>query len=161
MTSVLFVCTGNVFRSLTAEYSLRRQLGGKTNISVSSAGTMHAPDLMVRDDVASYLSAKGFDVSGHQRRTLSDSLIRKADLVVAMSIEHKTALLDTFATDALLFTEACGGKAEPLHDVDDLFAPEDFHCLEAQKHIYKIIDQIVDLTPLLTDRLVSGWKGVS
>jgi protein-tyrosine phosphatase len=159
MTNVLFVCTGNIFRSVAAEYSLRSLLGVASNISVSSAGTMHAPHAVVRDDVAAYLTARGMDVSGHRRRTLSRKILRGADLVIAMSFDHRTMLADQFGTNSLLFTEACGGSVEPLPDVDDLFSPEDRHTPAAQGHIYRIIDQILALTPALANRLTSGWKG--
>ena len=36
--SVLFVCTGNIFRSVTAEYALKARLGAGTSYVVSSAG---------------------------------------------------------------------------------------------------------------------------
>ena len=36
--SILFVCTGNIFRSVTAEYALKSRLGAGTSCVVSSAG---------------------------------------------------------------------------------------------------------------------------
>ena len=43
--NVLFVCTGNVFRSMSAEYLMNKYLNDNaiTNISVSSAGTTAHP----------------------------------------------------------------------------------------------------------------------
>ena len=134
MTKVLLVCTGNVFRSMTAEYSLRTLLRNNTHILVSSAGTAHMPDIKVRSDVAKYLTTKGLDVSCHQRRTLTPDLINETDLLIAMSLDHQAVLQKQFGINSLLFTEACGGSAEPLHDVNDLFAPEDYHSAAAQKH---------------------------
>lgn len=156
MTKVLFVCTGNIFRSMTAEYSLRALLHNNTNISASSAGTAHMPDAKVRGDVAEYLGTKGLDVSRHQRRTLTPDLIREADLIIAMSLDHQSVLQNQFGTKSLLFTETCGGSAEPLYDVNDLFAPEDYYSPEAKKHVFGIIDQIIELSPVLADRLVNG-----
>ena len=40
---VLFVCTGNIFRSLTADMALRRLLEGRKGFHVSSAGTEDYP----------------------------------------------------------------------------------------------------------------------
>ncbi|TMH71623.1 MAG: low molecular weight phosphotyrosine protein phosphatase, partial [Betaproteobacteria bacterium] len=40
---VLFVCTGNIFRSLTAEYALRRELGAQSAVAVASAGIHDYP----------------------------------------------------------------------------------------------------------------------
>ena len=41
--SVLFVCTGNIFRSVTAEYALKIRLGGDTSCVVGSAGSTSSP----------------------------------------------------------------------------------------------------------------------
>ena len=159
MTNILFVCTGNIFRSVTAEYALRKAIDDSQHISVSSAGTMHAPEAKVRDDVAMYLRTKSLDVAGHQRRTLTMEILSQAELIISMSTNQHSILRREFETTSLLFTEACGGRAEPLHDVDDLFAPDDRHSPAAQEHIYKIIDKIVGLTPKLAKRLASGWDG--
>lgn len=159
MSSVLFVCTGNIFRSVTAEYALRRTLGGQTGFSVSSAGTAHAPGAVVRDDVAAYLLAAGLDVSDHRRRTVDERIVRDADLVIAMSTDHLAFLRERLATEATLFSEACGAAPTPLPDIDDLFAPEDWHGPEAIRHIRRTIDRIIDLTPRLGDRLIAGWRG--
>ena len=117
---------------------------------------MHAPDITVRDDVAACLAGKSLNVAGHQRRTLTTDILSQADMVIAMSTDHHSILRNQFETESLLFTEACGEQAEPLLDVDDLFALEDRHSPAAQEHIYKIIDQIVGLTPELAKRLASA-----
>lgn len=153
MITVLFVCTGNVFRSLTAEYSLRRQIGGTSLFKVSSVGTEDDPELQVRADVADYLLAKGLDVSQHNRRLITDELISGSDYVIAMSTDHKQILRDRYLVDVPLFMEACGNSAEAIPDVDDLFAPGDFHGLEAQQHIRMTIDKIIDMTPSLSDQI--------
>lgn len=158
MTGILFICTGNIFRSVTAEYALLAALGDRTDISVASAGTLHAPGYTVRPDVAAYLQRKELDVSGHRRRTLTSEMLEQTDVVIAMSVDHQSILEVDFQTDAMLFTEACGGSAEALLDVDDLFAPDDRHSPAARQHIYGIIDQIVNQTPALAGRLTSGWR---
>lgn len=57
MRRILFVCTGNIFRSLTAEYALRNVLGVGTDIVVASAGTENFPHV-VRPFVRDYLLAR-------------------------------------------------------------------------------------------------------
>ena len=88
MKRVLFVCTGNIFRSLTAEHALRHALGERPGIHVSSAGTVDFPHV-VRPNVRDYLLSRGFDVSRHQRRTLTEAILRDSHLVIAMSLDHQ------------------------------------------------------------------------
>ena len=56
--SVLFVCTGNIFRSVTAEYALKIRLGGDTSCVVGSAGTDIKPQ-PVHDSVQTSITRKG------------------------------------------------------------------------------------------------------
>jgi protein-tyrosine phosphatase len=77
VADVLFVCTGNIFRSLTAEYALRRELGEGSGVVVASAGTEDYP-YVVRQNVRDYLLSKGLDVSAHRRRTLTPQILGSA-----------------------------------------------------------------------------------
>ncbi|WP_299410587.1 hypothetical protein [uncultured Roseobacter sp.] len=152
MTSVLFICTGNVFRSLTAEYSLRAQLGSNTGVVVSSAGTRDDPNLAVRKDVSDYLLSKGLDVSSHVRTLVSSDLLQKFDHIIAMHTDHQQRLSERFSIEVPHFMEACGMKSEALPDVDDLFAPDDWHSSDAFDHIKRTIDRIVEVAPHFVQR---------
>ncbi|MGH0002780.1 hypothetical protein ACQU0X_22120 [Pseudovibrio ascidiaceicola] len=152
MKRILFVCTGNVFRSMTAEYSLRRQLGLNSQMSVASAGTREDPHLQVREDVADYLATKGLNVNTHRRTLVTADLINQSDFVIAKNTDHKRYLLEQFSVAVPHFMEACGKSTEALPDVDDLFAASDWHGTEALNHIKLTIDRIVEMTPLLLGR---------
>jgi protein-tyrosine-phosphatase len=95
MQSILFVCTGNIFRSLTAEYALKARLDPNSPIWVSSAGTV-ALLQQIHLDVRAYLEQGGVDPSLHQQRRVSAELLRASDLVIAMSMNHQAILVDTF-----------------------------------------------------------------
>ena len=137
MTSVLLVCTGNIFRSMTAEYALRGNLTAESEIVVASAGIMHAPQASARSDVVEYLSGRGIDVSGHQRRTLSKQMIDSTDLVVAMNVDHKSRLLAEFGVESPLFMEMAGRGEMQLPDVDDLFpGGTAFWCCSTAAYIF-------------------------
>lgn len=151
-TGVLFVCTGNIFRSMTAEYAMRAHLDGG---AVVSAGTAHRPDLTVRADVAAYLAGKGLDVSAHRRRTVTVEILDAADHVVAMHTSHRNDLRDRFGIDAPLFG-ALVGQSGDMPDVDDLFAPDQFHSAAAIAHVKATIDRIVAQVPVLARRLRLG-----
>ena len=152
--SILFVCTGNIFRSMTAEFALRAHLADRSRFEISSAGTHDFSTAQVREDVASYLQSKGLDVTHHQRRTLSGEHISAATQIIAMNGDHQKFLLERFSVEAPLFSEACGYGPAQLPDVDDLFAPADRYGSEAQKHIYLTIDTIINQIPNLAERLL-------
>jgi protein-tyrosine phosphatase len=154
MKRILFVCTGNIFRSLTAEYALRHALGDRSGIHVSSAGTVDFPHV-VRPNVRDYLLAKGFDVSRHQRRTLSAAILRESHLVIAMSLDHQAYIKSRFSHAAPLFLEACGGLAEALPDIEEVVHDYESNRAAVDAHVRATIDRIVSLAPRLAARLDS------
>ena len=147
---IVFVCTGNIFRSLTAEYALRRELGGA--MPVSSAGTDDYPHV-VRPNVRDYLLTKGLDVRAHKRRTVTRDILSGADLVVAMSTDHQRYLKETFGLQAPVFLEACGGKCEALPDIEEVVLDYRTNAAAVDAHVRKTIDTIIDLTPRLAASL--------
>lgn len=159
---VLFVCTGNIFRSLTAEYALRAVLRGTgSNVLVESAGTEDFPHV-VKPVVSQYLSTKGFDVRAHRRRTVTTQMLEASGLVIAMSTEHVIALRDRFNYQtAPLFTTACGLDDEPLPDVDEAVGDHTTNPGAVEAHVRAIIDRIIELTPRLADRLTTSLTPTS
>ena len=159
MSRVLFVCTGNIFRSLTAEYALREALLPRVDVLVASAGTEDFPHV-VRANVRDYLLAKGFDVRNHQRRTLTRALLDDSRLVVAMSTDHRSFLSERFGIDVPLYTEACGGAAEALPDIEEVIVDYRTNAPAVDAHVRRTIDRIVALAPEMVkriDSLLSGW----
>jgi protein-tyrosine phosphatase len=157
VSGVLFVCTGNIFRSLTAEYALRAALLPRRDIVVASAGTEDFPHV-VPANVRDYLLAKGLDVRNHQRRTLTRSLLDESRLVVAMSTDHRSFLSERFGADVLLYAEACGGAAEALPDIEDVIADYWTNAVAVDAHVRHTIDKIVALAPAMARRIDSLLK---
>ena len=149
---VLFVCTGNIFRSLTAEYALRRELGAQSVLIVASAGIHDYPHV-VRPNVRDYLLEKGLDVRAHQRRTLTREILAPAELVIAMSTDHQRVLDEKFGVHAPVFLEACGGACEPLPDIEDVVLDYKTNTAAVDAHVRKTIDTIIELTPRLARSL--------
>ena len=154
MRQVLFVCTGNVFRSMTAEYALRRALDGWRDVLVSSAGTA---DMTCEVDarVSAYLRTLGFDVSAHRRRTLTAGMLERSATVIAMSTDHREFIAQRFGRHEVpLFTQACGLAPAPVLDLGEAIADADSNPAAAEAYIRATIDRILALTPQLARRLI-------
>ena len=149
---ILFVCTGNIFRSLTAEYALRRELGAQSALAVSSAGTDDYPHV-VRPNVRDYLREKGLDVSAHRRRTLTRDILSGAEVVVAMSTDHQRFLHERCGMQVPVFMQACGGSCEALPDIEEVVLDYRTNAAAVDAHVRKTIDIIIELTPRLARSL--------
>jgi protein-tyrosine phosphatase len=149
---ILFVCTGNIFRSLTAEYALRRELGADSRIIVASAGTEDYP-YTVRPNVRDYLASKGLDVGMHQRRTLTREILQSARYVVAMSLNHQSVMHERFGVRAPVFLEACGGRCEALPDIEEVVLDYRTNPAAVDAHVRMTIDRIIAAMPRLAASL--------
>lgn len=108
--TILFICTGNIFRSMTAEYALKSILAGGTEAHVHSAGLIEAPHEIV-SFVKEYLLGKGIDVSDHQPRKITRAMLEQANLAVAMDLPHQREIFARFGghipCSARLLTPGC------------------------------------------------------
>ena len=158
--TVLFVCTGNIFRSLTADVALRSHLSHRADICVSSAGTDDYPHV-VHPRVRGYLLAKGFDVSSHQRRTVTRPLLDESRLVIAMSTDHQAVLKERFGRQAPLFLEVCGEPAAWLPDIEDVVPDWQINKVAVEVHVRDTIDRILALVPRMAaniDALLERYR---
>lgn len=149
---LLFVCTGNIFRSLTADAALTRLLAGRGDIHVSSAGTDDHPHL-VRPYTASYLLSKGYDVSIHRRRTLTQAILDESQLVVAMSTDHRAFIRERFGRGAPLYLEVCGQGAQWLPDIEDVIPDYQTNRAAVEAHVRATIDRVVALAPRMAENI--------
>jgi protein-tyrosine phosphatase len=158
MASILFVCTGNIFRSLTAEYALQARLDPRSPIRVSSAGTVAIPQAM-HPDVRAYLMQRGMDPSHHRQRKVSTELLHASDLVIAMSTDHQSFLVDTFQYRAPLFNEVCHGRSEPLLDVWEAVPTRETDLNSARHYAFHVMEYIWASIPCLLQNLGTYLRG--
>jgi protein-tyrosine phosphatase len=94
---VLFVCTGNICRSPTAE-AIFRKLAGEAGVGetflADSAGTHgyhigEPPDPRAQDAAAK----RGYDLSGLRARRVEQADFQRFDLILAMDRDHHSILL--------------------------------------------------------------------
>lgn len=112
---VLFVCTGNTCRSPMAEGYLKHILpkNWKDRVNVRSCGTRALPGMPATDKGQETARKCGFELSGHHSRTLTDSLIKQSDIIIALEEGHRQDVLKLHprAQVALL---AVDGVADPI-----------------------------------------------
>jgi len=137
MKSVLFVCMGNVHRSVIAEHRLRSLLEdhGLLHVEVRSCGIQGSAGVPLprftnlRDYPDQWraslpvLTSYGIDMSNHVARPVTRELVENADVVIAMDrrvLEMHVAALrhqfPDFAHKMHLFDELCASSG----DVDDV-----------------------------------------
>lgn len=91
---ILTVCTGNVCRSPAAEIFLANDLAALDFVEIESAGTGALVASGIPEPGLRLLSSDGLDGSAHRARQLTPSIVREADLVLAMSREHRKAVVE-------------------------------------------------------------------
>ena len=91
---VLFVCTGNSCRSVMAEYLLKAKLIGRDDVEVLSAGTSVYFKSGASQETISVLRERGINPAAHISKPLGRTMLRKADLIFAMTKSHRMQILD-------------------------------------------------------------------
>ncbi len=157
---VLFVCTGNICRSPTAErLALTHGIPGLT---ASSAGSRARVGHAIHPQAAGVLTRLGGDATGFASRQLNSRIASSADLVITMTRAHRDAVLElaprqlrktfTLIEAARLVTEYGAGNladlavrralvgSEAVHDIPDPIG-------QSSEFFTQIGDQIAALLP--------------
>ena len=152
--NILFICTGNIFRSMTAEYALKAALGDNANTTVHSAGLIDAPHGLL-SFVKEYLNDKGIDVSGHQPKILTRTMLDEASLAVVMDLVHRHQISQAHVYHLPLFSQIAYGTEESVRDVCDVVP--DWRNNEAAAGAYgcSVMDYIFDGIPGFITRMQS------
>ena len=96
---VVMVCTGNICRSAMAQIVLAQRLRelGVSEVEVSSAGVSNEEQGNPIDYRAARLlreqGYKGGDISTHRAAQITDTQLRHADLLLAMTASHQRELI--------------------------------------------------------------------
>ena len=93
MKRILFICSGNMYRSPSAEFILRKKLAdeGIGGWEVDSAGTLELGRIPRPEDFGRILSEHGYDFGGRTKYVYSAEA-EKADLILVMEPQHQYVL---------------------------------------------------------------------
>jgi protein-tyrosine phosphatase len=98
MPGILFVCTGNLYRSPLAAAFFRAKLlaDGRNDWTVDSAGTWTQPGQPVSPETIRAAAKFGANLEGHLSQLISADLLSRFDLALVMEQGHKEALDQEF-----------------------------------------------------------------
>jgi protein-tyrosine phosphatase len=150
--SILFVCTGNVFRSMVAEYALRAQLDRQSSYRVGSAG-IEVKAQKIPPIIFDRLMQKGTDPSAHSPRILTKELVDQHSLIIAMGLDHREFIQQQFEKKVPLFNEISLGEEIPILDLHEAIPDWARDIQKAQAYVESVIDHIWDSIPALMARL--------
>jgi len=95
MPSVLFVCTGNLYRSpLAAAFFCRKlnEAGQASEWVVDSAGTWTTPGQPISPTTAQAAMKYDVNLEGHRTQLINAEQLARADLILVMENGHREAL---------------------------------------------------------------------
>ena len=161
--NIVFVCTGNNFRSAAAEYCLRDRLKGDHrfvdgSLIISSAGIDALPEYPpLHPYVSNSLYLYGIHTNGHVQTKLDQKMLYSADLVIGMGPNHLDSLRNDFNyAGGVLFANVAGTPDLKLENTNEVLG-DDWAVKEpvkAEMHIRRVVSDIYDATPAILEHLL-------
>ena len=159
---ILLVCTGNTCRSAMAEGIFKKMLKERaeddTRLNIISAGISALPGMSPTSEAILVMFEQGIDISQHYTQALQEELIKKADLILVMTNEHKeyihkefpfaqnkTFLLKKFTLNNKF--ESNQNNERNYEIIDPIGRKIDFYRIvarELKENLKKILDKILE-----------------
>lgn len=151
MKSILFVCTGNTFRSMSAEIAFKKYLADNKigGWKVGSAGIV-AEKKPINPKTLAVLAKIGVKIGNRKPVKLNEKMLRDYDIVVCLAENQLDFLNSKFGyKSALLFNELAEGKKVSIWDVEDDVKDHKTNKKAVEKKIERTINEIFQKTPRL------------
>jgi protein-tyrosine-phosphatase len=152
MFRVLFICTDNIGRSLTAKYLYEDWLkkNGREEVLVSSAGTHADSDISAfAQDHREKLQEMGIDTSDHVRTQLTRELLEAHDLALVMDEEQRAWTQEHLGAGLPLYSEVYKGESSSLH----ISVPGVTDELSMRERMLRMVDHFQVSIPVLAERI--------
>ena len=149
--SVLFVCKGNVCRSVLAEAIARKIASdqGLTNITFISGGLEVSRKNPAEEHAISVARENGLDITNHYSKPITKEMINQSDAMLGMEYNHLKAIENTFTGiggNVMLLSLFCNGFrwGYERFNIRDPYARsvDDFrHCYD---HIFDSVKGLIE-----------------
>jgi protein-tyrosine phosphatase len=135
-----------------AEYAVRAQFGSESQYLVGSAGIEAKPQA-IHPVIRARLIQKGVDPSAHVQRKLTQEVIERVDLIIAMGQDHREFIQRRFGRRVPLFNEVSFGRETPILDLHEALPDWERDLERARDYAESVVDHIWDAAPALVARL--------
>ncbi|MBI5246002.1 MAG: low molecular weight phosphotyrosine protein phosphatase [Elusimicrobia bacterium] len=117
---IMFVCTGNICRSATAEHLLRHWAKSRgLALETASCGTAAESWYEIPEPARRLLAAEGVPPFEHRPRLATRAVLRESDLILAMTQAHFDNIVERFPEftgRTRLFREQAGFGEQDVED---------------------------------------------
>ena len=150
MKKILFVCTGNTFRSASADYLFDKysKMQSSNSYIVSSAGTLGNP-VGVYEKTIEMANKYGVDMSAHTYRVLTQDIVDDVDIIICMAHHHQETVKQKFGKESYLFNELSIGEKTDLKDDDEAYG----EYADLDDFIVETVETIYERIPALYEKL--------
>ena len=143
--NILFVCTGNTCRSpLAAAIMEKIAVENDLDVLIESAGLFANVGGTASDEAIEALDKMGIDLTFHQTKPITEELIEKSDIILAMTQAHKE-LLKPMAGDKVYTLKEYAGENGDISD------PYGGDLEEYEETANEIYDTLVDVAEKIAD----------
>ena len=151
---IVFVCTGNIFRSFSAEYCAKKLAKEKgINLEISSAGTTARPTQQPDVKTVETLKSLGISDINHKQTRLSEDIIKKNDVIIAMGTDHKEFIKEKFGIDVPLFNEIAYGRTDGVLDIHEKIENWLENRDATENHIAETVHYIYESMPKILEKI--------